>query len=602
MVVYHELSRAEFDIVASGGGNADSVAVLRAGQVSKHLLMMRFLLDWTRSSAPESWPAVHAAFQLLTAAQRVAPDRVEDVLAHPQVGLWGSRCLRHLADNASGAAFPLEVELGQLGAIAATAGIATGVSFRLEVPLRAGTVLLPGLGMATFGESEGRAVIEHDGVATTVRWGGREVCVPIDPALDAPGWAGLRRLSSGSGEWGISIELVDLGNARDGSDQLAQARVSDEELARWRALFEDAWRILCTEHPDRARAMIAGLAGVLVIPERDSTRFNSATTRDAFGYLESRLPADGLAFAEILVHEFQHSTLYALIDLYPLHNASADEVHFAPWRQDARPIDGLLQGTYAFLWVTEFWQVNRARLGGNEYLRSCFEFARWRRQMVVAADTLLGSGQLTETGTEVVRAIRAKAAGWLAEVLPEQPQVLADRVVEEHRIAWRIANLVPDPAGISALADAWLAGRPCAPGEVATVVVSDSTTRPSTRLSLTQLRWTDPVLFERLCDDEHARTGAGYPRMTDADIAYLRDDLAGAAVLFVGAIAREPDWLAHWSGLAICAPADFGPALRTVPEVVHALAAELRARQQPTGDLGDLVSWLRPLTTSVGPR
>lgn len=601
MAVYHELSQQEFEILARGGGDADSVAALRAGQVSKHLVMIRFVLDWARSSDADSLPALVAAFELLTEAQRVDPAGVDRVLAHPQVGLWGSRCLRLLVDNAADAPFPLSTELGQLGAVAAVAGIGAGLRFRIEVPLRAGTVLLPSLGMATFDVETGRAVVEHDGSTTTVRHGDQLVVLPTDRTRDVPGWLGLRRLDSGTGDWAISIELIDLGDVRGGVHEVTRCRLSEERLARWRRVFDDAWRILCAEHPDRARAMIAGLAGVLVIPDHDDTRFNSATTRDAFGYLESRVPADGLALAEILVHEFQHSKLYAMIDLYPLHDSSPDEVHFAPWRQDARPVDGLLQGTYAFLGVTEFWRVNRARLRGNEFLRSCFEFARWRHQLITAADTLLGSGQLTETGVGVVTAIRATAAEWMDESLPEQPQALADRMVEEHRIGWRLANLRPEPAEIAALADAWLAGGACEPGEVRTAVLSNSIVRPVTRLTLTQLRLGDPDRFELLCTNRRAMAEAGHPTVTDADIAYLRDDLTGAAELFAGEIGREPDQPSHWVGLAMCAPADLGPALRTVPEVVRALDNELRARNHAVADVRTLVSWLRPLTTSVGP-
>lgn len=48
--------------------------------------------------------------------------------------------------------------------------------------------------------------------------------------------------------------------------------------------------------------------------------------------------------------------------------------YYAPWREDPRPISGLLQRTYAFLEVSAFWQrqsVNGALRGERDS-----EFAR----------------------------------------------------------------------------------------------------------------------------------------------------------------------------------------------------------------------------------
>ncbi len=42
--------------------------------------------------------------------------------------------------------------------------------------------------------------------------------------------------------------------------------------------------------------------------------------------------------------------------LVPLVRYDRTETYYAPWRPDPRPAHGLLQGAYAYLGVTEFWQ------------------------------------------------------------------------------------------------------------------------------------------------------------------------------------------------------------------------------------------------------
>ncbi|PJT49546.1 HEXXH motif domain-containing protein, partial [Streptomyces albidoflavus] len=81
----------------------------------------------------------------------------------------------------------------------------------------------------------------------------------------------------------------------------------------------------------------------------------SGTRREAFGAVLSSEPPDAAGFAETLVHETQHIKLAALAALTPLHHAGPAPRHFAPWRPDPRPFDGLWHGVYSHLALADWW-------------------------------------------------------------------------------------------------------------------------------------------------------------------------------------------------------------------------------------------------------
>jgi HEXXH motif-containing protein len=65
---------------------------------------------------------------------------------------------------------------------------------------------------------------------------------------------------------------------------------------------------------------------------------------------------DPLVIAEALVHEADHNFLYALDRCRPIWcdgDEAYDAKYWSPWRQDLRPLDGILRGASAFVSVSE---------------------------------------------------------------------------------------------------------------------------------------------------------------------------------------------------------------------------------------------------------
>lgn len=73
-----------------------------------------------------------------------------------------------------------------------------------------------------------------------------------------------------------------------------------------------------------------------------------------------------MILALLLIQEFQHVKLGAVLDLYDLFDPADDRLLHAPWRDDPRPLEGLLQGTYAHLAVTDFWHARHEVVAGAE--------------------------------------------------------------------------------------------------------------------------------------------------------------------------------------------------------------------------------------------
>src|SRR5262249_53801314 len=89
----------------------------------------------------------------------------------------------------------------------------------------------------------------------------------------------------------------------------------------------------------------------------------------------------GEAVARLLLHEFQHMKLGAILDLFDLHDGSdTDAAYKVAWRVDPRPLESAMQGVYAHLAVALYWE-RRAEAttdpAASDYLRHAALYASW---------------------------------------------------------------------------------------------------------------------------------------------------------------------------------------------------------------------------------
>jgi len=65
---------------------------------------------------------------------------------------------------------------------------------------------------------------------------------------------------------------------------------------------------------------------------------------------------------EVLVHDYRHSLLHALIEVAPVFQeaSSREEVFYSPWRDDRRALAGILHAMFTFIGVATFFKGTRS--------------------------------------------------------------------------------------------------------------------------------------------------------------------------------------------------------------------------------------------------
>lgn len=564
-------------------------------QVSQRVLLVHLAAELARHRRPDLFREAGLAegLRTLAAAHRRAPEAVGKVLLHPQINVWALRCLRRLVAT-DGREDALADDLGYFGAMVAAAALRAGMPFETMVRVRGGRIAIPGEGTVLLTGEATWARISGAGGVLHATGNGARVRIELDRG-PFTAWLPVRRLASGAEELRAEVLLDDLDWYRHIDGALPPAgRVPPAEVGRWQALLDEAWFLLA-RHPRRAAALAVGLRSVVPLVADRAGHEVSATSTDMPGAVALSRPRSGLRLAATLVHEFQHSVLAGMMDAVPLYEPAPpetpEELYYAPWRPDPRPLGALLQGTYAYLGLVHFWGVERTAQTGPASHAAHLEFALWRGHVRRAIGTLRQSGRLTPRGHDFAHGMASGLDRPLRAPVPALALDCAREIRIGQWIGWRLANTRPPPPAVEAWAQRWPAGRPGWPSWRAKGSVRPAPGLPSRDpdRGLVAARLHDPRAFERLCRDPDA-LAAAVPGATAADAARGRGDHQAAIDAYRVQVRRDPDDPAGWIGLALSAAALGRPAARvllTRPEAVLALLLRVDG-----GDPLGLAEWL----------
>ncbi|WP_327369822.1 aKG-HExxH-type peptide beta-hydroxylase [Streptomyces sp. NBC_01217] len=403
-------------------GDADTLGILVRDQDTRRLLLLRALLDAAGAAPatvvpPRALDRLRQDWALLETAECADRAAVRTVLLHPLTGPWAQRCLRGLSGTAPGPELP--VDLDHLSVLAAAAAIRAGVAVTTRLTAHDGLLSLPTLGaLRTASGPVGISFAEGE---LTVREAGGRPPLTVRAQQDGtacsadPRWLPVLALSAvlpGTGP--IPLDDVDPyrtegpGIRRQGLS--AATHIDDHERKAW----ADSWsgiepllRIGGEHRLTEAAVLLRCLVPLGPPPGSgpigEGAAHCSGTRREAFGAVLSSKPPTSAYFASTLVHELQHTKLAALSTLVRLHHHDATPRHFAPWRTDPRPFDGLLQGAYAHIALADYWQ--RFALGARRVTHrdlAWAEHARCREQVGAVLPVLAGSAALTREGRVLV--------------------------------------------------------------------------------------------------------------------------------------------------------------------------------------------------------
>lgn len=406
---WHGLSWTHFDELAAGHGSTAAVRSLAAAQNSQR----RALLAAARR-ADTSGPGSGEAARGWEAILALPAAALDVLLAEPYLRVWALAC-GQLVQRAEGR--PAEAALS---AVARAGGQLT-----LPVPLRHGpegtAIHLPGMGRLLLRARSARwtpprLTVSATDAAITVE--GRRL--GRDEPPDGMIWQPLRYLVAN----GLKVALDDLDPSRDCYGYRPLSRLAEAEFRRWQEMFTEAWQLIRTEYPGYAPGIASGLTTVTPLAPSPSGDDVSATSRHAFGAVGVALPRTAEDLALLLIHEYQHVKLGAMLDMFDLFDGSDERRYRVLWRPDARPLDAIIQGAYAHLAVADVWLIRTRRgttgVGMVLARRSPAEADRWRTAVLNALRIVAESGSLTALGHRFVRGLRGEAEtlGGVAETGP----------------------------------------------------------------------------------------------------------------------------------------------------------------------------------------
>ncbi|MDY7085139.1 MAG: HEXXH motif domain-containing protein [Actinomycetota bacterium] len=581
----HRMPAGDLAELTRGGGGAATVRRLAVSERSARMIVLYGLLhtlaEGPHDAGPLASPA--AAWRLLTEAEAVDRSAADRSLMYPLTGIWAAHLFRRIRKVVEDEA-PFWVDLGYLHAVAATAAIRAGLEFTIDIPVRDGAAVLPGLGHAVFtGLDAVPARVESRAGATTVIAGGKRVTV----APGAPGWRPAVVCAAERSGARLVFVLDDFDPYRDLRGYSRPAPLPPGEADRWRSLTTEAWEMLVDQDKAAAESIAAALTVLVPIPAARPLRPLSASCDEAFAAVLASMPDDAEQLAATLVHETQHVRLGAVLHLFRFVEGDPGPRLYAPWRDDPRPLPGLLQGVYAFIGITDFYRSRGHAL-------AAFEVALWRRQLRRVLTTLEGHRALTPLGRRLVANLAEPVARWAAEPIDEWLRGWGETAADDHFGQWRCHHLPVPAERAEALAAAWLAGRVCPRGDEGPdpdPVVDRGVERLDSRAILIRLRLGWPEVFERI-RQAPAGVGEHVAGALPADVHLVAGEPEAALRSYERHVAADPGDPRGWLGLGLALTALGEPPefLMRRPELVRAVARGI-ARRGVTVPAQSLVRW-----------
>lgn len=191
------------------------------------------------------------------------------------------------------------------------------------------------------------------------------------------------------------------------------------------------------------------------------TGFPSGTTSTSVGLSAFSVPSSPAILCEMLVHELSHGQLFSYQDVDPILDPAAHgegwlpENLYSPWRDDARPANGLLHAVFVFSRVAAMW-LSFIRSGTADADLACRRLAALRYQLRIGVGLLQEVVKWTASGQIFWKALQcsvdqihhACAALNLDQVQPQYAEVAslgrsqgtAKERQREHLRRWRERN------------------------------------------------------------------------------------------------------------------------------------------------------------------
>jgi uncharacterized protein len=344
----HAMPDEQFRDLAAGQGSAAAVGQLVNGQRTLRRTLLTALYQTVNREtgvSDDARTSLRAAWAVLATVDAERPDVVRRVLDHPFVRPWAARCLSQLRalrpDEVNPELSSLEVDLGYLGALAASSAVQAGIAAELGVPVVKGVVPFPTLGHLILGSGRphlamARLIADGDTVQLQLGEDWWKLAVSDMTRSDAdPVLVGVDQRTA---EWrttrvlrapGVSVALEDGDPYRDCFGSSVASRLTTAEFAAWQLAFTDAWTEMGVRYPGHLPAIKAGLKVLVPLAPLSAQDDTGVAERHAFGAVAVAGPPDPARMGRLIAGAFQQVKLGGILDLYDLYDPDAPDAKLA---------------------------------------------------------------------------------------------------------------------------------------------------------------------------------------------------------------------------------------------------------------------------------
>lgn len=210
---------------------------------------------------------------------------------------------------------------------------------------------------------------------------------------------------------------------------------------KWLSTLEEAWFWIDSCSTLLASEIVMGVQSLVPVHSHAIDVHRSQTFREIPGLLVLSWMPDTSVIVEALVHEYHHHKLNALLNLDPIIvEGSPEAIYYSPWRDDPRPLSGILQGIYVFQAVLEYGHkilkidiplLQEKRLQQRVYAA--------KQQLLTALKVLKTNAEFSLIGQALIEAIEENIDRVEPEISQTEKQLIDVRL-KEHQQKWEAAN------------------------------------------------------------------------------------------------------------------------------------------------------------------
>lgn len=239
----------------------------------------------------------------------------------------------------------------------------------------------------------------------------------------------------------IELNSCDYDLHLGGSYNLEFETLMTTSTIKWLSTLEEAWYWIEECSTLLASEILMGIKSLVPVYSHAHDVHISETFRAIPGVVILSWMSNTSVIVEALVHEYHHHKLNALLNLDPIiAEGTFEEIYYSPWRNDPRPLDGILQGIYVFQAVLDFWdkflQADIPVLQENRLKKRVYKL---KKQLETALKTLKNNASFSSIGEALIESVEENINQIETEILVADQQLI-DMQLKEHQQIWEEKN------------------------------------------------------------------------------------------------------------------------------------------------------------------